>query len=48
MTDRRALTSVQHELDHLASARALAAFSEHEGLQYQELCELERALLATS
>jgi hypothetical protein len=48
MTTRRDLVSIQHELDTMASARNLAAFNEHEGLQYQELCELERALLAGS
>lgn len=41
------LVSVQHELDNLASARALCGLSESEGLQYHELCDLERALLAS-
>jgi hypothetical protein len=42
------LPSVRHELENLASARELTGFSEGEGLQYRQLCALERALIASS
>jgi hypothetical protein len=39
------LTRVRHELDNLASARALDDLSTADELRYGELCQAERLLL---
>jgi hypothetical protein len=42
-----ALDDVQHQLNILVSARQLAALSPTDEALYQELCEVERSLVAT-
>ena len=48
MTSDADLADVQHELNMLVSARLLGGLSLTDEARYQELCEVERALLTTA
>ena len=46
--DDTKLGTVQHQLDHLASARSLHGLDEVDERRYRELCHAERTLLENS